>query len=378
MKPKIIAEILKEDTIRTGVKTPIKEVGYTYIIDGYNDRNLEMFKHIALFKFGQNNAMRIFVNHYSKIIERLPDPSNYTLIAPVTKSPLKRPIVHLAFSLAADFNMKVLLPEFVKKNKTPTSIHYTNLNSIEDRIKRGENTINITPNSISSSKIYILDDTFASGGTIINYANSAFKTHQSLKEAKAYVYAKLAPDCIYLEDIINQLPIWEMKYVSKILNSQQILTTTSSRKLLDISHTVFIYLLKSLSEDAREFLANSWKYFWDRDAYITKKDILMNISDFNDLRPEITVWNSSIKRGPIKTELYMFESLEDFEKYQKLNIPIKQISDIFIVKDRGQYVVYRNMGHGESLYYVAQLNRFKDLTELVQSTLLADEYILNE
>lgn len=339
---------------------------FSYEIENYSDETFSTLMQIALFKFGENKAYHSFVEQYDAVVKEYIKTHNEkpTIIVPITKSPLKRAIVDLAYELAKRNNLEVLAPSNISKKKSLGALHnYTYITSSLERFQSKYNYLKITAGSINTSRALILDDTIASGATLIEYSRAINETHTKII-CQAYAFGKFNHQNICLEEVINLLPIWDMSIIAEILNTEVNVTTTSSRKLLSISPKILRYLMPHLTDESKNMLKDKWQYFFDSDMRLEQQDILKNTS--NPSAPEVVVYNDQNFKNlrPYQFLLIKEHSIE--------NIPCdnKQFrnSDIVIKETNNKYEVYRYIPYSEK--WVKQINTFDSIEDIFKECLL--------
>lgn len=346
----------------------LNRISHSHVIESYNDESHKFLLEIALFKFGSPSALNTLFTSFLEMLNGLNEEA--TIIVPVTKSPLTRPIVELGKALSYELSLPILHTNHVTKHKKPDGTSYSDLTSNLQRWKRKANTIEITKEVINTPLALLVDDTIASGATFIEYARELNRTQSDVKEINAFGYAKFMKNSFHMEKIINLLPIWDLNQARSIIDHNSAVTTTSSRELLKMSPRIFKYFANSLTQESRNLLKNSWDYYRQKSYYQDKFSLLDN-SDGSTITASVINAQNVNPKSYNPEDIILFEGNIDQELLDQL--PIKfDSSDMVISKTETGYRAHRYLPKTKK--WVMQIQAFDSLEELLRFTLLTESY----
>jgi hypothetical protein len=337
-----------------------------HMVSGYNARELPLLKRIAEFKFGGVNAKKQIGGELLDAVKRFNvDYPSVTLILPISKSPLSRPLVDVGTSIAHELGMKVLSEDDISKFKEVRTVPYGDITDAKMRKDYGS-FIRINTGSIRTPYVMLLDDTCITGNTINKYENAVCESYPESENIQSMVYARYPSSQIIAESITNHLPVWNIKQAANLIEMAGI-TSTSSKVLLNLSSRIFFFLLQLLPRETKQQLRDTWGYFSARNLYPTQMQLLDGKSILSD-KVQFTYYRKGVRHTSQLGSVMLFPSKEDFMSWsQKHHSRDLQNSDLVVCQTKDGFQVERFFSFPN--LWVSQLELYTSLGSLKEDVL---------
>jgi hypothetical protein len=343
-------------------------------ITGYNRQSLPVLQKVARLKFGESSASREVVGELSSFLRTVDLPFQAaTVVNPCTKGLIPRPIVSVGKEIAEAFGMQFLSSINIIKNKPDPEKDYASLADAQNRLARRSGRISIEKGSISTPFALIIDDTYATGATIIEYARAIAESNPIVSRVWALAYARYKTADFSIEDINNGFLIWDLPQAANLINNAKYMSNTAFRVLLKLSDRVFARLISQLFPEVLARYEETWLWFLNansyphRSAWLKEKvDIMQGKHDFSErvsLKRPRAIGHWSMR------DILLFSSLREFRLFQSAveALPLKN-SDFVIVEEKAGFRPVRFMSGSRD--WVPELNNYGSLSSLLERTLM--------